>query len=212
MPEGPCAIPITAADPGQTESASARGGQQGGHQYRLEFFYKTASSCTSSISTWTRSDVLPGGASFSAITVAVNVAPDAPTQATNQLTLSGGGSTPPLGVRDIANIMPAAATVATVSAASGTAPVAPDSIVSLYAANIASGVFAATAGPPVLLPAILGGVSATITDSAGKTAPLGLIVVTPNQVNAVLPAGRKPVRPPSIWSPARARRLESTSS
>ena len=145
--------------------------------------------CTSSTSACTRSDALAGGASYPPITVAVNIAPDAPSQATNQVIVSGGGSMPPLGASDTANIFPASAVVATVSAASGTAPVAPDSIVSLYAANIAAGVVAATAGPPAPLPTALGGVSATITDSSGKTVPIGLIVVTPNQVNAVLPAG-----------------------
>ncbi len=35
----------------------------------------------------------------------------------------------------------------------------------------------------------LGGVSATITDASGKTLPIQLIVVTPGQVNAVLPSG-----------------------
>jgi uncharacterized protein (TIGR03437 family) len=81
------------------------------------------------------------------------------------------------------------ASVVTVSSASGTAPVAPDSIVSMYAANIDTGVFAATAEPPAVLPTMLGGVSATITDRSGTPAPISLIVVTPDQVNAVLPAG-----------------------
>jgi uncharacterized protein (TIGR03437 family) len=47
-------------------------------------------SCTTS--TCTRSDVLNPGASYSAITVTVNVASSAPAQVTNQVTVSGGGS------------------------------------------------------------------------------------------------------------------------
>jgi uncharacterized protein (TIGR03437 family) len=47
-------------------------------------------SCTGS--TCTRSDVLYGGSSYPAITVTVNVAPNAPSQVTNQVTVSGGNS------------------------------------------------------------------------------------------------------------------------
>ena len=74
--------------------------------------------------------------------------------------------------------------VTTVSAADYTAPVAPDSIVSMFAANIATGTLLAENLP---LPTSLGGVSATVTDSSGNTLPIQLIVVTPLQVNAVLP-------------------------
>ena len=77
-------------------------------------------------------------------------------------------------------------TVTTVSAADYTVPVAPDSIVSMFAANIATGTVHAESLP---LPASLGGVSATVTDSSGNTLPIQLIVVTPLQVNAVLPGG-----------------------
>jgi len=149
-------------------------------------------SCSSGASTCTRSDALSGGTSYPPIAVAVNVAPDAPSQATNQVTLTGGGATFATSAGDTANILAnpsAIPTVATVSAASGAAPVAADSIVSMYAANIDTAVFAASAGPPAPLPTTLGGVIATITDSSGKTAPIGLITVTPSQVNAVLPAG-----------------------
>ncbi len=47
-------------------------------------------SCTGS--TCTRSDVLSPGSSYPAITVTVNVASNAPSQVTNQVTVSGGGS------------------------------------------------------------------------------------------------------------------------
>jgi sugar lactone lactonase YvrE len=147
--------------------------------------------CSSSAHTCTRSDALRGGTSYPPITVAVNVATDGLSQATNQVTLTGGGQALATAASDTANIVAnaSAAVVTTVSAASGTAPVTADSIVSLYAVNISTAVFTASAGPPAPLPPALGGVSATITDSSGKTAPIGLIVVTPSQVNAVLPAG-----------------------
>jgi uncharacterized protein (TIGR03437 family) len=148
-------------------------------------------SCSAN-ATCTRSDYLRGGSSYPAITVAVNVAQDGPTQAINQVTLTGSGAKTPATASDATNILAAiapGATVTTVSAANGAAPVTADSIVSLYGVNIASAVIGATAGPPAPLPTSLGGVSATITDSSGKMFPISLIVVTPNQVNAVLPAG-----------------------
>jgi uncharacterized protein (TIGR03437 family) len=80
-------------------------------------------------------------------------------------------------------------TVTTVSAADYAAdPLAPGSIVSMFAPNIAQGVFVATNPPPAPLPYSLGGVSATLTEQiSGITLPISLIAVTPNQVNAVLP-------------------------
>ena len=147
--------------------------------------------CTSIAATCTRSDALVGGSSFPPITVAVNVAAGGVNQVINQVTLTGGDEIAPTAA-DPTNIVanaPVIAPVATVSAANGAAPVTPDSIVSLYATNIATGTSSATEGPPAALPLDLGGVSATITDSAGNAAPISLIVVTPDQVNAVLPAG-----------------------
>jgi uncharacterized protein (TIGR03437 family) len=67
-------------------------------------------------------------------------------------------------------------------------PLAPNSIVSLFATNIATGTFSSQNTSPNPLPTSLGGVSATITDSSGKAAPISLIAVTPGQVNAVLPS------------------------
>ncbi len=79
--------------------------------------------------------------------------------------------------------------VTSVSAASYAATVAPGSIVSLFAANIATKVSVATNPPPTPLPTSLGGASATITDISGNATPISLIAVTPDQMNAVLPAG-----------------------
>ncbi len=50
----------------------------------------TGWSCSSN--TCTRSDALNAGSSYSSITVTVNVATDAPSQVTNQVSVSGGGS------------------------------------------------------------------------------------------------------------------------
>jgi uncharacterized protein (TIGR03437 family) len=79
--------------------------------------------------------------------------------------------------------------VTSVSAANYGATVAPNSIVSLFAANIATEVSVATNPPPAPLPTSLGGVSATITDISGNATPIALIAVTPGQIDAVLPAG-----------------------
>jgi uncharacterized protein (TIGR03437 family) len=65
--------------------------------------------------------------------------------------------------------------------------VASGSIVSMFAPNIATGNASASDPPPAPLPTSLGGVSATITDASGKVQQIGLAVVTPGQVNAVLP-------------------------
>ena len=76
-----------------------------------------------------------------------------------------------------------------VGAGDFSSPVAPGSIVSLFGANITSGVYTASDQSPTVLPTTLGGVSATITDVLGNTLPVSLIAVTPGQVNAVLPSG-----------------------
>lgn len=67
--------------------------------------------------------------------------------------------------------------------------VAPNSLVSMFAANIATRVFTASDQIPATLPTTLGGVSATITDASGNVLQIPLIAVVEGQVNAVLPAG-----------------------
>ena len=81
--------------------------------------------------------------------------------------------------------------VTTTSAADYASPVAPNSIVSLFATNIvpAGTVVAALSPPPAPLPTSLAGASATITDASGHSAPFGLIVVTQYQADALVPAG-----------------------
>jgi len=49
--------------------------------------------CVSATVTCTRSDALPGGASYSSITVTVNVSASAPSSVTNTAAVSGGGDT-----------------------------------------------------------------------------------------------------------------------
>jgi uncharacterized protein (TIGR03437 family) len=71
----------------------------------------------------------------------------------------------------------------------GNPSVAPGSIVSMFASNIATRTTVATNPPPAPLPTNLDGVSATITDASGNTQPIRLIEVTPGQINAVLPSG-----------------------
>jgi uncharacterized protein (TIGR03437 family) len=80
----------------------------------------------------------------------------------------------------------AASGPATVSAASGTAPVAPGSIVSIYGTGLAASAAGAMSQP---LPNSLGGVTATIVDSSGASADLTLFFVSPAQINALIPSG-----------------------
>jgi uncharacterized protein (TIGR03437 family) len=85
-------------------------------------------------------------------------------------------------VRQVASVTSALATA--VSAASGTAPVAPGSIVSIYGSNLATSGMAATSLP---LPTNLAGASVSITDSSGATASLPLFYAGPTQINAEIP-------------------------
>jgi uncharacterized protein (TIGR03437 family) len=77
----------------------------------------------------------------------------------------------------------------TLSAANYSKIVAPNSIVSIFGANISAGVFTAANQGSSPLPTSLGGVTASVTDASGNTLPVSLIAVTPGQVNAVLPSG-----------------------
>jgi uncharacterized protein (TIGR03437 family) len=70
-------------------------------------------------------------------------------------------------------------TVSTVSAASYTADIAPDSIASAFGSGLASGVYSASSVP---LPKSLGGTSVTVNGIAAD-----LLYVSPTQINYVLP-------------------------
>jgi uncharacterized protein (TIGR03437 family) len=71
-----------------------------------------------------------------------------------------------------------------VSAASGTAPVAPGSIVSIYGSNLATTGTSATSVP---LPFTLGNSTVTVTDSTGAQAAMPLFYAGPQQINAQIP-------------------------
>jgi len=72
-----------------------------------------------------------------------------------------------------------------VSAASGRASVAPESLASLFASTGASGTETAAAPYPMRL----GGIGLEVRDSAGATRPAPLVFVSPTQINFQVPAG-----------------------
>jgi uncharacterized protein (TIGR03437 family) len=80
-----------------------------------------------------------------------------------------------------ATLPPNIPTVSTVSAASYTADVAPDSIASAFGSGLASGAYSAGGVP---LPKSLGGTAVTINGLA-----VDLLYVSPTQINYVLPSG-----------------------
>ena len=75
------------------------------------------------------------------------------------------------------------------SAAAPSSAVAPDSLASLYGANLAPGVAQAALQP---LPLALGGVTLSVTDAAGATRTAPLVYVSPVQINFVVPDGTAP--------------------
>jgi uncharacterized protein (TIGR03437 family) len=72
------------------------------------------------------------------------------------------------------------------SAAAPSSAVAPDSLASLYGANLAPGVAQASAQP---LPLALGGVALSVTDAAGVGRAAPLLYVSPGQINFLVPDG-----------------------
>ena len=72
------------------------------------------------------------------------------------------------------------------SAAAPSGAVAPGSLSSLYGANLAPGIAQAAAQP---LPVTLGGVTLSVTDSAGAERPAPLLYVSPGQINFLVPEG-----------------------
>ena len=75
------------------------------------------------------------------------------------------------------------------SAAAPSGAVAPDSLASLYGANLAPGVAEASAQP---LPLALGGVTLSVTDAAGVERAAPLLYVSPGQINFLVPDGTAP--------------------
>jgi uncharacterized protein (TIGR03437 family) len=79
-----------------------------------------------------------------------------------------------------------AAPAAVTEAAASTSAVAPNSIASVFGSNLAAGEARAQSQP---LPLQLGGISLTVTDSAGAQRDAPLIFVSPGQINFVVPDG-----------------------
>jgi uncharacterized protein (TIGR03437 family) len=131
----------------------------------------TANACT-------RSDALAGGASYPPITVTVSVPSGAPSQITNQVTVSTAGAVPS-GVSDFTLITPPPTVAAAVNGASFSGGAAPGSIASIFGTWLGDAVTGASAVP---LPASLSGVSLSIN---GTPAPLWF--VSPTQINFEMP-------------------------
>jgi len=75
------------------------------------------------------------------------------------------------------------------SAAAPTTAVAPNSLASLYGANLAANTAQA---PSLPLPATLGGLTLTVTDASGVGRKAPLLYVSPGQINFEVPAGTAP--------------------
>lgn len=82
-----------------------------------------------------------------------------------------------------AGLFAQSADVTTVSAADGSAIVAPDSIASSWGANFTTQTVGAASLP---LPTTLGGLQVSITDSADAQANAGLYMASPNQINLMI--------------------------
>jgi uncharacterized protein (TIGR03437 family) len=136
--------------------------------------------CNLSTLTCTRSDVLPPGASFPAITVTVNVSNTAPASVVNIATVSGGGETNTTNdsASDLTTIAPAAP--ASITAISGTPQTIIDS--ASFAPLVAVVRDAGSLGTP--------GITVTFTANGGGTFSNGLLVataITDNQGMATAP-------------------------
>jgi uncharacterized protein (TIGR03437 family) len=85
------------------------------------------------------------------------------------------------------NLIQGVAQASTVSAASfKTGNLAPDSIVSIFGAYLATGTASANSLP---LPATLANTTASIQDSGGHQQPVSFFFVSPGQINAAIPSG-----------------------
>jgi uncharacterized protein (TIGR03437 family) len=135
--------------------------------------------------TCTRSDALTGGSSYPAITVAVNVAANAPAQLTNLAGVSGGGAATAARATDLTLIGPPSAPTAPTIAAGGIVPIdstvgtiQPGEWVSIFGTNLAGSTVTWNSN----FPTSLGGTSVTID---GKAAYLSF--VSPGQINLQAP-------------------------
>jgi uncharacterized protein (TIGR03437 family) len=138
----------------------------------------------------TRSDALAAGASYPAITVTVNVASNAPSQVTNQVTVSGGGSASAT-ANDATNIAPVTVSTAPVISPGGVVnaasyaggPVSPGEIVSIFGTLLGPAIPAfLTLDSTGKVSTSIGGVTVSFN---GFLAPLTYVGST--QINAVVP-------------------------
>lgn len=77
-----------------------------------------------------------------------------------------------------------------VSSASLAAPIAPESLASIFGAQLADTI--AAAADPQSPPASLGGINLNVFDSTGAERPAPLLYVSPSQINFQVPAGTLP--------------------
>lgn len=135
--------------------------------------------------------VIPGGAGANYTQSAVKAGPGAVPLIVSAVDLNGDGQTDIVAM-DVFNggitvmINQTALPLAVVSAASGTAALAPESLASGYGASLATSTVFSSVTP---LPTQLGGVSLKVTDSAGVARLAPLIYVAPLQINFQIPAG-----------------------
>ncbi len=133
-----------------------------------------------------------GTANFSKAFVDNSFAVDVPISPTS-MTVDSAGNLFLVDTYIIAKVFGVGSSVATsgvatvVSAASSLVePLAPGSIATAYASDLANGIASSTALP---LPTSLSGTSAIILDAAGVTTPTPLFFVSPGQVNFYIPTG-----------------------
>lgn len=95
---------------------------------------------------------------------------------------AGGSSYPPAPQ----SLVHAPGSLVATNSAYGTYALAPETIASLYGANLAA---APLQAPSLPLPTMLGGVTVTLKDAGGGLFPVPLFYVSPNQVNWLVPRG-----------------------
>ena len=147
------------------------------------------------VNTCTRGDVLNPGSSYPPIAVMVNVASNAASQVTNQVSVSGGGSAT-AGASDVTTISAApptsAPTIALVANAEGQSPViAPNTWVEIQGALLAPAgdtrTWLASDFLNGSMPTALDGVSVTVNGE-----PAYVYYISPSQVNVLTPPGALP--------------------
>ena len=138
---------------------------------------------TCASSSCTRSDALAAGASYPAITVTVNVASNAPSQLTNQVTVSGGGSVS-AAASDATNIAPVVVTIPTTT----TLTASPSAIAATGSTTLTATV-SASAGSGTPTGAVTFDVGSTALGSATLTGTAGTAQATLTVNGSQLAAG-----------------------